>query len=139
MRRAVLADTGPLYAALDPDDDNHERARDDIERLNSEGLGVMVAYPTLCEGYSLILYRLGIMVAHGWLEELQEYASLINPMPEDYRRASERLLGYRDRGFSLFDAVTAGLSERLELPVWTYDHHFDVMRVQVWRSAGRDR
>lgn len=133
--RAVLADTGPLYAALDPDDDNHERARRDIERLNLEELGVMVAYPTLCEGYSLILYRLGIAAAHGWLEELQESASLLNPAPGDYGRASELLLGYRDQGFSLFDAVTASLGERLGLPVWTYDHHFDVMRVEVWRNT----
>lgn len=133
--RAVLADTGPLYAALDPDDDNHERARRDIERLNLEELGVMVAYPTLCEGYSLILYRLGIVAAHGWLEELQESASLLNPAPGDYGRASELLLGYRDQGFSLFDAVTGSLGERLGLPVWTYDHHFDVMRVEVWRNT----
>ena len=76
--RAVLADTGPLYAALDPDDDNHERAQEDIERLNLEKLGVIVAYPTLCESYTLILYRLGIAVAHGWLKEIQERASLIN-------------------------------------------------------------
>lgn len=131
----MLADTGPLYAALDPDDDNHERARRDIERLNLEELGVMVAYPTLCEGYSLILYRLGIAAAHGWLEELQESASLLNLAPGDYGRASELLLGYRDQGFSLFDAVTASLGERLGLPVWTYDHHFDVMRVEVWRNT----
>lgn len=132
--RVVLADTGPLYAALDPDD-NHERAQEDIGRLDLEELGVMVAYPTLCEGYSLILYRLGVAVARGWLEELRGYASVINPTPDDYRKASELLLEYGDRGFSMFDAVTACLSERLELPVWTYDHRFDVMRVEVWRSS----
>lgn len=130
--RAVLADTGPLYAALDPDDDNHERAREDIGRLNLQELGVMVAYPTLCESYSLILYRLGIAAAHGWLEELQEHASLINPVPDDYRMASELLLQHEDQAFSLFDAVTAIVSGRVALPVWTYDHHFDVMRVEVW-------
>ena len=133
--RAVLADTGPLYAALDSDDDNHERAQEDIERLNLQQLGVMVAYPTLCESYSLILYRLGIAAAHGWLEELREYASLINPAPDDYEEASELLLEYQDQGFSMFDAVTARLGERLEVPVWTYDHHFDVMRVEVWRNT----
>ena len=132
--RAVLADTGPLYAALDPDDDNHERAQEDIERLNSERLEVMVAYPTLCESYTLILYRLGIDAAHGWMKELRECASLTNPGPEDYGRASDLLLAYQDQNFSLFDAVTAVLSERLGLPVWTYDHHFDVMRVGVWSN-----
>jgi hypothetical protein len=27
----------------------------------------------------------------------------------------------------------ATLAGRLGLEVWTYDHHFDVMRVAVWR------
>ena len=94
-----------------------------------------MAYPTLCESYSLILYRLGIVAAHGWLEELQEYASLINPTPDDYGKAFERLLEYQDQGFSMFDAVTASVSERLKAPAWTYDHHFDVMRVEVWRNT----
>jgi predicted nucleic acid-binding protein len=47
----VLADTGPLYAAVDPSDEHHERAQEDIRRSNSEGFGVAVAYPTLCECY----------------------------------------------------------------------------------------
>jgi hypothetical protein len=25
------------------------------------------------------------------------------------------------------------LAARLEVAVWTYDHHFDVMRATVWR------
>lgn len=51
MIGTVLADTGPLYAAVDPSDEHHERAQEDIRRLNSEGFGVAVAYPTLCECY----------------------------------------------------------------------------------------
>jgi len=30
-------------------------------------------------------------------------------------------------------ATLAALSARLNAPIWTYDHHFDVMRVKVWR------
>ena len=33
------------------------------------------------------------------------------------------------------DAVAAALSWRLDLPVWSYSHHFDVVRVEVWRNA----
>lgn len=134
MRRAVLADTGPLYAALDLSDDDHARAREDIGRLNSEGFGVAVAYPTLCECYSLVLYKLGIETAHGWLSEVQDRASLINPSPDDFEEATELVRGYRDQALSMFDAVVAALSRRLDLPVWSYDHHFDVMRVEVWRN-----
>lgn len=131
----MLADTGPLYAALDTSDGNHDRAQKDIELLNSEGLGVAVAYPTLCECYSLVLYRLGIDAVHGWLAEVHDGAFLMNPAPEDFEEAADLLRRYRDQALSLFDAVTAVLSRRLGLPVWSYDHHFDVVQVDVWRNA----
>lgn len=131
----VLADTGPLYAALDPTDDYHGRAQRDIERLNEENRSVAVAYPTLCEGYSLVLRKLGVERAHGWLEEVRSYAALLNPTFEDYRAAAERISGYRDQDLSLFDALAAVVSEQRSLAVWTYDHHFDVMGVEVWRGA----
>ena len=130
-----MADTGPLYAALDPSDDNHSRAREDIELLNSDGIGIMVAHTTLCECYSVILYKLGVGAAHGWLREVGDRAFLINPIPDDFEKAGDLLRGYQDQALSMFDAVTASLSRRLSLPVWTYDHHFDVVRVEVWRGA----
>lgn len=130
-----MADMGPLYATFDPSDAEHERAQGDIERLNLEGLRVTVTHSTLCEAYSLILYKLGIARAHSWLREVQGYTALLNPSPEDYRQAAERVLGYGDQELSIFDAVAAVVSERLSVPVWTYDHHFDVMRVEVWRNG----
>lgn len=135
MSAAVLADTGPLYAALDPSDGKHEQTQSDIERLDKQGYGVAVTYPTLCEAYSLVLYKLGIRRAHGWLREVRASASLVNPGPDDYRQAIDRVLCYRDQKVSMVDAVTAVVSERLSMPVWAYDHHFDVMRVDVWRTG----
>jgi predicted nucleic acid-binding protein len=131
----VLADTGPLYAAVDPSDEHHERAQEDIGRLNAGGLGVAVAYPTLCECYSLVLYKLGAGTAQGWLEEVEGGAFLMNPTPGDFGEAAGLIRGYRDQALSMFDAVTATMSRRLGLRVWTYDHHFDVVRVEVWRGA----
>jgi len=65
---AVLADTGPLYALIDPDDQFHERAQQDSLRLERERLSVMVAYPTLLETYNLIPRRLTLKEAHQRLE-----------------------------------------------------------------------
>ncbi len=129
-----MADTGPLYAAVDPSDDSHERAREDIRQLNREGFGVALTYPTLCEGYTLVLYKLGMEVAHRWLEEMQENTSQLNPSAEDYRTAQQLALRYEDQDFSLFDTIAAVVSERLSMAVWTYDHHFDVMGAEVWRG-----
>jgi predicted nucleic acid-binding protein len=135
VRKAVLADTSPLYSALDPSDDDHDREREDMERLNAEGIGIMVAYTTLCECYSVILYKLGIGAAHGWLREVRDHASLINLTPADFEEAADLVATYQDQALSMFDGVTASLSRRLGLPVWTYDHHFDVVRVEVWRHG----
>ena len=135
MSRTVLADTGPLYAAVDPSDEHHERAQEEIDRVNSKGLGGAVTYPTLCECYSLVLYKLGAGAAQGWLTEIDGGSFLMNPTPDDFRDAVELVRRYEDQALSMFDAVAAVVSRRLSLPVWTYDHHFDIVQVEVWRDA----
>ena len=133
MTRAVLADTGPLYAALDPDDQYHKRAQGQLQALEDDGLSVVLGYPTLLEAYTLILYRLGHRSASGWLEDVRAGTALLNPTPQDYRDAMVLVSRFPDQSISLFDATLATLASRLGLPVWTYDHHFDAMKTSVWR------
>jgi len=132
MKRAVLADTGPLYAAADPDDAHHKRAQQELRQLAREKREIVVAYPTLLEAYTLVLFRLGKGAAANWLNEMAD-ASLINPSPQDYRQATARVQSLAGQPITLFDATLAILSATLGLAVWTYDHHFDLMRVEVWR------
>jgi predicted nucleic acid-binding protein len=133
MKRAVIADTGPLYAAADPDDQYHRRAQRELARLNREQNEFVVAYPTLLESYTLVLYRLGNRIATTWLSEVLNGVALLNPTPEDYRDAAKKVVTFTDQQITLFDATVAVLAGRLNLMVWTYDHHFDMMRVRVWR------
>jgi predicted nucleic acid-binding protein len=133
VKRTLIADTGPLYAAADPDDQYHARAQRELKRLARDQHELVVAYPTLLEAYTLLLYRLGTQTASSWLEEVRTGAAFVNPTPEDYREAVERTLAYTDQQISLFDATVAVLANRLDFLVWTYDHHFDVMRAEVWR------
>lgn len=133
MRGIILADTGPLYAARDPDDDLHERSQNDLGRLRAQSLKVVVPYPILLESYSLVMRKLGNRQAHALLAQLASTSIFTNATTEDYQDASVTILPYRNQDISLFDAVLAAMSDRLEAPVWTFDHHFDVMRVDVWR------
>lgn len=133
MSRAVLADTGPLYAAVDPQDAHHERAHWELKRLARERRDVVVAHPTLLEAYTLVLYRLGKQAASNWLNDVLTGSALSNPDPEDYRAAVRRLARFEDQLITLFDATLATMSDRLGLEVWTYDHHFDLMGTGVWR------
>lgn len=129
---AVLADTGPIFAAADQDDSEHERALHQIDELDRDGRLVLIPYPILLEAYSLVLKRFGSRAALLWLDDTVK-ASLINPTPEDYSFASTIVRTLSDQDISLVDATVATLSRRLKVEVWTYDHHFDIMRIPVWR------
>src|SRR5580698_7856619 len=118
MRKAVLADTGPLFAAVDPNDAHHQDALHELQRLAHDKRDVLVAFPTLLEAYSLIMFRLGRNVASSWLVEMND-AVLVNPTPEDYRQAIARIRALADQRISLFDAAVATLATRLGVEVWT--------------------
>jgi predicted nucleic acid-binding protein len=132
MTRAVLADSGPLYATADEDDAYHERALQQLEKLARDGREVVIAYPTLLEAYGLVLFRMGTGAALKWLAYITD-APLVNPTQEDYRQALTRVRSLPDQRITLVDATIGALATRLRFEVWTYDHHFDVMRVPVWR------
>lgn len=132
MIRAVLADTNALYAAVDEADERHQRASRDLQRLDGEKRVILVAYTTLLEAHALVLFSLGKTAAGAWLELMSD-ASLVNPEPEDYRQAIAKLRTLPDQKITLYDALLAVLTVRMGLQVWTYDHHFDLMRVPVWR------
>jgi predicted nucleic acid-binding protein len=132
MIRGVLADTGPLYAANDEGDAHHPLALRQLKELARDRREVLVAYPILLEAYSLLLYKLGRHAASNWLAEVSD-ASFLNPAPEDYARGLIMVQALPDQSITLVDATLAALATRMGLDVWTYDHHFDVMRVGIWR------
>ena len=132
MIRAVLADTGPLYAANDEGDAHHQRALRELKELARDRREVLIPYPVLLEAYSLLLFGLGRKAASAWLTEISD-GSFVNPTPEDYARASTTVQALADQSITLVDATVAALAVRVGVEVWTYDHHFDAMRVAVWR------
>jgi|SRR5271157_67305 len=132
MTRSILADTGPLYALADPSDQFHTRAVAELESIKKRGLAIGATYATLCEAYTLVLRRLGANYAHQWLAEMFAGAVLWNPEPTDYVLASVELDRYSDQAITLIDAVTAVISGKLGVPVWSYDRHFVTMGVELW-------
>jgi len=75
---------------------------------------------------------MGKRAASHWANEISA-AVLVHPSTDDYRRAVNKVQLLAAQPITLFDATVAALASRLELQVWTYDHHFDVLRVPVWR------
>ncbi len=131
--RAIVADTGPLYAAVDPDDQYHQRSQNELAQINRERISILVPYPVYLETHKLILQWLGFPQALGFAKAIKQSANLINPIERDYELAVDLASKFPDQDISLCDAVTAVLATQLKVPVWTYDYHFDVMQVRVWR------
>jgi predicted nucleic acid-binding protein len=132
--KAVLADTGPLYALADPSDRFHDRARSELQSIERRGLQVMAGYPALCEAHTLVLRRLGGAYAREWLAEMLEGAVLFNPEPSDYSTAADRLRRFPGLRITLVDAITAVMADKLGILVWSFDRHFAAMRVKLWRQ-----
>jgi predicted nucleic acid-binding protein len=133
MNRAVLADSGPLYAAVDPNDAHHRRAQKELKRLTRESRYVIVTYPILLETHALVLRRVGPKAASAWLDEILKSGTPVSPLVEDYLNGVMTLSALPDQSITLFDATLAAMGTRLKMEIWTYDHHFDVMRSEVWR------
>jgi len=132
MNRLVLADTGPLYAALNPHDQYYERAQRELEDLATGGWEVAVIYPTILETYSLILRNLNPRDAIQWLEDVTEGTHVLEIEPSDYVHAFNTVKRFTDQDITLFDALLATVSVRSRLNVWTYDHHFDILGATRW-------
>jgi len=135
MTRAVLADTGPLYALADPSDQFHDRAHRELETIVSRNNHVLVVFPVLCETHTLVLRRLGGKYAANWLNEVLSGSLPLNPEANDYLEACGDLRKYSGHRITLVDALLARLTRGLETPVWTFDRHFLTMRTKVWRPT----
>ncbi|MGB3635685.1 MAG: hypothetical protein WA982_16740 [Rubrobacteraceae bacterium] len=133
MRGVVLADTGPLYAATDPSDSQHERSLREQSQLEVQSLRAVISYATLQEAHGLVLRKLGPSQARTFLRELLRTTLFVIPL-EDHKKVIGRVLRYPDQDISMADATNAEISDRLQVPMWTYDHHFDMMGSQVWRA-----
>ncbi|MEM9218894.1 MAG: hypothetical protein AAGD25_31725 [Cyanobacteria bacterium P01_F01_bin.150] len=85
------------------------------------------------EAHKLVLYKGGNRAAENFMQRLLAGTNIINPTIEDYQQAYNLVRQFPDQTITLFDALLATLSTAMNLPVWTYDYHFDVMQVKVWR------
>ncbi len=129
----VLADTVVFYALLDEKDTHHQRAQLEMQKILASKTTIYVSFPIFLEAYSLLLYRLGFPSAQEFVDYCLDSVEFINPTLDEYLQANDKASRYPDQTITLVDAITAVLSERLNLPVWSYDYHFDIMRINVWR------
>ena len=130
----MFADTGPLYALTDSSDQYHKRAGWEFRGLSKQGRILALSYPVVLECYNLLYQNVRLSIAHEWLELVVRDSKPLNPTLEDYRDAALQVRRFTDQRISLVDATIAVLAERLDVPVWTFDSRFAVMRVPTWQA-----
>jgi predicted nucleic acid-binding protein len=125
---ALILDTGPLLAALDAADGDHEAC---AELVISSREDLVVPMLVLSELDYWCAQRLAPEVWDGFLEDLIAGAYRAEaPTATDFVRCRELQARYADVALGIVDASVIALTERLgEEKVATLDHrHFSVVR-----------
>ena len=127
---AVVADTGPLYALADADDEFHSTVKTWAGK-NKEA--VIVPGSVVVEVCYLVLEHLGPAAEIAFLQSLANREMLLEqPTAKDLERSTQILKQYRDSQFGMVDATVMAMAERLNVQtVLTLDHrHFSIYRPQ---------
>lgn len=125
---ALICDTGPLYAAMDIADQDHDACARLLETTSEQ---VLVPAPVVVELDWLAGQRLGPDAFLSFLADTQEgRIEVINVETQDYERIRELLDRYRDLALGFVDAAVLAIVERRDEPkLATLDHrHFTVVR-----------
>jgi predicted nucleic acid-binding protein len=131
---ALVVDTGPLLAAGDPDDRDHERCQDLLDSTHEE---IVVPAPVVVELEWMTTSRTQPGSFDVFLESVGRGEFRVEPSnAEDYARIRLLLRQYADLPLGLVDASVVAVCERLgERKVATLDHrHFGVIRPAHTRS-----
>jgi len=112
---AILADTGPLYALADQDDQYHEAV---AEYVSATRETLIVPGPVVPEVCYLLLAYLGSGAEIGFLRSLADQELLLEHFTvKDLVRAIEILEQYRTARFGMVDATVMAMAERLKIKV----------------------
>ena len=124
--RRVFVDTSALYAPLDESDSNHRPAISIMTRLAAEPSQLLTTNWILAEAHALTLSRLGRHAALQFLEAVDTSSTrLIRVTAADEERARAILRQYDDKDFSLTDASSFAVMERLRMSeAFSFDRNF---------------
>jgi uncharacterized protein len=124
--RRALVDTSAYFALLDADDANHAQALAIRDRIIAEGWRLFTTSFILAETHALLLNRLRREIATRFLRTMDESpTTLVWVTPADVRRAKAIIYQYTDKDFSLTDAISFAVMERLDIHLaFTFDRDF---------------
>jgi predicted nucleic acid-binding protein len=122
----VFVDTGAYYALTFTGDDNHAAAVAILRQVIQERRQLVTTNFVLAETHALLLNRLNRHIAFQVLEGIDRSSTRIMRITTaDEHHARELLRRYSDKNFSLTDATSFVVMERMGITTaFAFDHHF---------------
>ena len=135
-QRRVFVDSSAYLALLDRQDDNHPQAVAIVRRLAAERFRQFTTNVLVVETHGLLLSRMGLRQATQFLREMEQTSTVIVRAREaDEVLAKQIIYRYQDKDFSLADAISFVVMQRLRIArAFTFDRHFTQYGYQVVKS-----
>lgn len=127
FQRRVLVDSAAYFATAETREVNHSVARTIAQGLREQRWRVYTTNFVIAEAHALILARQGRDVAARFLFDIEQSrgTAIVRASAADEHRARWIIDRYDDKDFSLTDAISFAVMERLGIPfAFTFDHHF---------------
>lgn len=124
--RRVFVDTSAYFALAVPQDADHRSAVALVEQLSHLPVRLFTTNLVVAETHGLLIVRRNRAVAATFLRDIDKSTTtIVRVSPADERRAREIIFQYDDKDFSLTDASTFAVMERLGITrAFTFDRHF---------------
>ena len=127
MKR-VFVDTGGFFALLCAEDRSHERARELFAEADAQRWRLVTTNAVVMETHALLVARLRDGRRHGleFLDRLTRTQCRVERVrASDEKRAIELIRRHADKDYSLCDALSFVVMERLKLKeAIAFDRHF---------------
>jgi len=121
--RLVFVDSSGFAASMNARDRHHEEAKAVFRKLAAERGVLVTTNYVRAEAHALLLARAGRELALRFLEERSWAVEWVDR--EDEKKAMEILRRFRDKDFSLTDATSFAVMERLGIrEAVSFDRHF---------------
>ena len=125
-RRQVFVDTSAYFALSYSRESRSADARAIAARLRTEHWQAFTTNFVIAETHALLLTRLSRAVAARFLTEIDRSpTTIVRVTEEDEQRARAIIAQYQDKDFSLTDAASFAVMERLGIShAFTFDRNF---------------
>jgi len=121
----IYVDTSALYAVLDADDENHERAKQLWVDLITQRAQLVCTNYVLVETFALVQHRLGIEAIRTLQEDILPVLHIEWVDEPSHRAGVAAVLTAARRGLSLVDCVSFEVMRQLGIKTaFTFDPHF---------------